>query len=1056
MHFGLKNRLKLISLLPISILFSITSYYVYNSYNDYKAAKQLHVRLDQNKYINEIIGNVARERGMSAMYLGDTTQNVLQSLHEQRKVVDEKITIYLEHAKKEQITDTNPKHKEKLNSNINDVLLSVAKIKSIRSLIDEKKVEFNEMFINTYTQSQIKFIQLLEKITNKEIDNEINELYSLYISMVNAKEASGIERGHISYILSRSTPLSSEDLNKWISIIGRADALNYERIQNEELVNKLNAIFQTPQSKELFEDVNSERTGIITVANSAKYTITSGVWFTMLSEKIDIISNAENLLLETMDARAIEIKNSSLQILIIAFSIWVISIILALLGYLLSSAITKNIRHLENVLKKVAKDYDSGERRINLQTSEGTNLAYQLLEEIIEQTKKDKIFAQEASEAKSMFLANMSHEIRTPLNGIVGFTELLKDSGLKDEQIEFVDIIEKSSENLLEIINNILDLSKIESNKLEIENIVFNPVLEFESAIEVYAVRASEKNINLGCFIDPHLEFPLQGDPTKLKEVIINLLSNAVKFTNSGGFVNVNIRKINSESADKTRVKFEVQDSGIGVTGEQKSKIFEAFSQADISITRKYGGTGLGLTISSNFIELMGGKLDLESQIGDGTTFFFTLEFENLKTPGEGSQNSLNNLNALIFSDLIKMKKQDKNIREYLDYLGVGYSTFKNINKVKLLEEDMHYDVIFVDYDYISDNELLKLTKLSQKVIVLTKSNLIKKVDSLGFDIFKTLYEPLHYSKLKQTLENYLILSSSGELAKKTSGKKFDMGKSKFAANVLVAEDNIINQKLIKRTLEDLGLSVTLANNGLDAFQKRKDGNFDIIFMDVQMPFLDGVEAAAEILEWEEDYKAPHVPIIALTANALKGDRERFVSAGLDDYTTKPLVRAEIISVLNRFLAERIVEIDESKKVFQEATLEKPANSIEHQIMPKYRADILIAKKSAFEARLYTKIIETIEGLTYEVASSLIDFQELIDNYSYKVVLFDKEYTDLDIEKVSSSIKKLRDKNGLSSHIVLIDDSVQKDSSKHIAYVDEIISNKVNKDLLKSLFIKYI
>ncbi len=1052
MQFGLKNRLKLISLLPISILFSITSYYVYSSYNDYEAAKQLHVRLDQNKYINEIIGNVARERGMSAMYLGDTTENVLQSLHEQRKVVDEKITRYLEHAKKEQITDTNQKYKKKLNSNIDDLLLSVAKIRSIRPLVDEKKVEFNEMFISTYTQSQKKFIQLLERITNKEVDKEINELYSLYISMVNAKEASGIERGYISYILSRSTPLSSEDLNRWISIIGMADAINYERIQNEELVNKLNAIFQATQSKELFEDINSERTGIISVANSAKYDITSGVWFTMLSEKINIISNAENLLLETMDKRATEIKNSSLQILIIVFSIWIISIILALLGYLLSSAITKNIRHLENVLKKVAKDYDSGERKINLQTSEGTNLAYQLLEEIIEQTKKDKTFAQETSEAKSMFLANMSHEIRTPLNGIVGFTELLKDSGLKDEQIEFVDIIEKSSDNLLEIINNILDLSKIESNKLEIENIVFSPILEFESAIEVYAVRASEKNINLGCFIDPHLEFPLKGDPTKLKEVIINLLSNAIKFTNSGGFVNVNIRKINSDTTDKTRVKFEVQDSGIGVTGEQKSKIFEAFSQADTSITRKYGGTGLGLTISSNFVELMGGKLDLESQIGDGTTFFFTLDFENLETPGGGSQNSLNNLNALIFGDLIKMKKQDKNLREYLDYLGVGYNTFKNINKVELLEKDIHHDVIFVDYDYVDDNELFKLTKLPQKVIVLTKSNLIKKVDSLGFDIFKTLYEPLHYSKLKHTLENYIILSASGELAKKVSRKKFDIGRSKFVANVLVAEDNVINQKLIKRTLEDLGLSVTLANNGLDAFQKRKDGNFDIIFMDVQMPFLDGVEATAEILEWEEDYKVHHVPIVALTANALKGDRERFISAGLDDYTTKPLVRAEIISVLNRFLAERIVEIEESKEVFQEALTE----NIGHQITPKYRADILIAKKSAFEARLYTKIIETIDGLTYEVASSLVNFEELIDNYSYKVVLFDKEYTGLDIAKVSSSIKKLCDKNGLSSHVVLIDDSIQKDSSKHIAHVDEIISNKVNKDLLKSLLTKYI
>ncbi|MDP2893450.1 MAG: hybrid sensor histidine kinase/response regulator, partial [Sulfurimonas sp.] len=184
--------------------------------------------------------------------------------------------------------------------------------------------------------------------------------------------------------------------------------------------------------------------------------------------------------------------------------------------------------------------------------------------------------------------------------------------------------------------------------------------------------------------------------------------------------------------------------------------------------------------------------------------------------------------------------------------------------------------------------------------------------------------------------------------------------------------------------------------------------------------------------------------------------RERFISAGLDDYTTKPLVRAEIIFVLNRFLEERIVEIDESKEVFQKAVLKKPVNSVEHPIIPRYKADILIAKKSAFEARLYTKIIDTIDGLTYEVASSLVDFQELIDNYSYKVVLFDKEYTDLDIEKVSSSIKKLCDKNGLSSHLILVDDSIQKDNSKHIANVDEIISNKVNKDLLKSLFTKYI
>jgi len=1056
MQLSLKNRLRLIGLLPIIILFSMTSYYVYNSFMAYKAAHGLQDKLEQNTYLNDIVTNVARERGMSAMYLGsEAAANTLKSLHEQRKVVDDKVLKYIEHAQRKKTLDINPENKSIVESNVNDVISSMAKIKSTRLLIDEKKITFDEIFATVYNPIQAKLIKQLTQVTDSQVDKEISELYSLYISIVNAKEASGIERAYMSYNISHSTQLSEDDLSKWITIIGKADAVNYDSIQNKELLKKLDAILKTEEYIGLLQDINSERTAIMSTSASGKYSTSSGVWFAMISEKINIISEAENLLLKNMNNKAQDTQKNSLQVLIITFAVWLISIILAFLGYVLSTETATNIKHLENVLKKVAQDYDSQGRKIDLQTSQGTDLAYELLEQIIEQTKKDKITAQEASEAKSMFLANMSHEIRTPLNGIVGFTELLKDSGLKEEQSEFVDIIEKSSENLLEIINNILDLSKIESNKLEIEHIAFNPIIEFESAVEVYAVRASEKHINLGCFIDPQLEFPLKGDPTKLKEVIINLLSNAVKFTNNAGSINVNIRKIKTDEIGKTRVKFEIQDSGIGVTSEQKSKIFEAFSQADTSITRKYGGTGLGLTISSNFVELMGGKLDLESQVGEGTTFFFTIDFENLETLSEGSQNSFSSLNALILSDMVKIKKQDKYLREYLDYFGVGYSAFKSISKIELLQRDTHYDIIFVDYDYVSDEELSEISKLSQEVVVLTKSNLIKKVESLGLDIFKTLYEPLHCSKIKQILENYSILHAAAQIVKKQSRKKFDLNKSKFIANVLVAEDNIINQKLIKRTLEDLGLTITLANNGLDAFQKRKDQAFDMIFMDIQMPFLDGVEATTEILEWEEDYNKPHIPIVALTANALKGDRERFLAAGLDEYTTKPLVRSEIISVLNQFLADHIVEMDDSQEVFQEALVEKLDESIKKEMLPEYRADILIAKKSAFETKLYTKIIEGIDGLTYEVASSLIDFQELIENYSYKVVLFDKEYSDLDVAQVSSCIKKLSTSNKLSSHIVLVDDSMQKDSFKHAEYVDEIIDNKVNKDLLKSLFTKY-
>ncbi|WP_295022935.1 ATP-binding protein [Sulfurimonas sp.] len=1056
MQLGLKNRLRLISLLPILVLFSLTSYYVYSSYIAFQAAEQLQNRLTQNKHLNEVVGNIARERGMSAMYLGNKTENILKSLHEQRKVVDEKVAVFLKYSRDLQTSNISSSEKRRLVANINDVVTSIAKIKAVRPKIDRLDAKFDEFFFKVYTDAQGKFVKQLEQITENQIDKEISQLYSQYITMVNAKEASGIERGYMSYNISRSAKLIDNDLSKWISIIGKADSVNYAGIQNIELSKKLDSLFKSEDSIELFQDINTERTALITASQSGEYEIASGVWFTMQSEKINIITEAENLLIAAMDKRAQKVQADSIQFLAITFSIWLIAIILAVLGYLLSNEIANNIKHLESVLKRVAEDTSlQNNKKINLHTAEGTNMAYALLEEIIDQTRRDKQSAQEASEAKSMFLANMSHEIRTPLNGIVGFTELLKDSGLQEEQIEFVEIIEKSSENLLEIINNILDLSKIESNKLEIENIAFNPILEFESAVEVYAVRASEKHIDLGCFIDPALEFPLKGDPTKLKEVIINLLSNAVKFTNNAGAINVDIRKVKSDTIGKTTIKFEIQDSGIGVTSEQKSRIFEAFSQADTSITRKYGGTGLGLTISSSFVELMGGKLDLHSIPGQGTTFFFSIEFDEVETLNDSSEGMFNQLNALILSDSIKLKKQDKYLREYLEYFGVGYTTFKDINKVQLLQNDTNYNLLFVDYDYVTNESLQEFAKLSLELIVLTKSNLIRKIDSLGLDIFKTLYEPIHSSKLKQTLENYVMLNSTTQIAKKQNRRKFDTLTSRFKADILVAEDNIINQKLIQRTLEDLGITVTIANNGLEAFQKRKDGKFDMIFMDIQMPFLDGVEATAEILEWEEDYNQEHIPIVALTANALKGDREKFLAAGLDEYTTKPLIRSEIISLLNHFLVDSIVDISDISVQRQKTVQNSPQEekeAIEAKAQAAYKADILIAKKSSFEMKLYNKIIEGIDGISCEAATSLAEFKELIKNNSYRVVLFDKEYNELDIADISSTIRNKNNIDGLKSHIVLVDDSMEKNGSDQKEYVDEIIKNAVDREVIKSLF----
>ncbi|MFT7004670.1 MAG: HAMP domain-containing protein, partial [Sulfurimonas sp.] len=446
MQLGLRNRLRLISLLPIIILLSLTSYYLYNSYKNNQKAENLQNKLAVNRYLNDIVGNLSRERGMTAMYLGSPSKNTLKSLQEQRKVVDAKTKAYLQHTKKDILLHEHSIGEENcpICQDIHSIEASLQEVYAARKLVDKQQIAFEDVFTNIYGSAQEEVISQLEQITKDQTGQEINELSSIYITMVKAKEYSGVERGFMSYIISHSTVMEEAELNRWISIIAKADATSYKTLHNKNILTKLNLLFENADALELFEDINTERTGIISASGTGIYEITSGVWFAMHSEKIDIISDAENLLLDAMDKRAQKVKEDSLEFLIAALTIWIVAIILATLGYFLSNEITRNIDNLENLLKRVAQD-TSDENIINLHTTDGTIQAYNLIEKIIQQTREDKEAAQEASKAKSMFLANMSHEIRTPLNGIVGFTELLKDTGLEDEQSEFVEIIEKSS-----------------------------------------------------------------------------------------------------------------------------------------------------------------------------------------------------------------------------------------------------------------------------------------------------------------------------------------------------------------------------------------------------------------------------------------------------------------------------------------------------------------------------------------------------------------------------------------------------------------------------------
>ena len=1052
MKFGLRSRLAVISFIPIILIVGLASYYVYTSYTNYKTATDLEKKVTLNEKLNTLVGALSRERGMTAIYLGSLAQGVTSSLKLQRESVDVAIQDYIKHVQAHTL-DEKEHNKASCEACVGSrpIIDLLGQISIVRDRSDKREITFNEMFQDYYTTLEFMILNDLAKITNFDLEPEITALTDTYLDIANAKEYTGAEQGFISYTLAKLTKFEEEDINTWVNLIGKADAISYTQLRTKSVQQDLDEIFKNEDATDLFEDITIARTGITQAANDGLYHVEANEWFEMLAEKVRLIDEAEHTLLKSINLKATILEETQLKYFVIAITIWVLALIVALIGRLLANELLQNIRSLESLLRRVATSTSQQEASINLDTSKGTAQAYKLLESIIQQSVDDRESAMQASEAKSMFLANMSHEIRTPLNGIVGFTDLLKDTSLDQEQVEFIDIIQKSSENLLEIINNILDLSKIESNKIDLESIAFNPIEEFESAVEVYSVRAAEKHIDLATYIDPSLEKPLKGDPTKIKEVVINLLSNAVKFTNAGGSIMVDIRRVDSK-AGLSKLVFQVKDSGIGVTAEQKSNIFEAFSQADTSITRKYGGTGLGLTISSRFIELMGGKLDLESEPGQGTTFFFTLELEEVDALVESNYQKYKDINALILTNPDKKKLQENYLEEYFEFFGVNYQKFETVAELLKYQATTDYPVAFVDYDYTDSTILEKCTQSDTDVVVIAKSYYMKEVDSLGLDLFKVLYEPVTSRKVLVALD-MVINKNAGRKVKKEA--QFDVNRSRFDANVLVAEDNQINQKLIKRTLEDLGLTITLANNGLEAFEKRKNNDFDMIFMDIQMPVLDGVEATLEILEYEEDYNKPHTPIVALTANALKGDRERFLAAGMDEYTTKPLVRDAIISLLKQFIGHKIVTDDHAQINAASSETQSRTQKVQESPAPQEvqkSNTLIVAKKTALENRILSDLATKL-GTAVETANNYEDLKQKITTTPSSLIILDKELSGLDIKEISDTIRQSQNSH---ANIVLMHDKNHTITQEEESLVNEVITSSMNKQILQTLIQKHI
>ncbi|WP_211227851.1 PAS domain S-box protein [Spirochaeta cellobiosiphila] len=494
--------------------------------------------------------------------------------------------------------------------------------------------------------------------------------------------------------------------------------------------------------------------------------------------------------------------------------------------------------------------------------------------------------AKAAEQAKSSFLANMSHEIRTPLNGIIGFIGLLSNTSLAIQQKEFVDTIKSSAKNLLAIINDILDFSKIESQKLEIESIPFNPITEFEHIVELFIAGALEKNIVIHFFVDPGLPILLLGDPLRLKQIITNLLSNAVKFTKNGGSIQISIR-LGDMGEDYAVLEFSVKDNGIGIPKEQQKSIFDSFHQADSSISRKFGGTGLGLAICASLTEIMGGKLKLKSEQNEGSLFYFDIKFDKPEA-------------ALSYQSSIGIKAQRV---AYIDSESSKLPTFikhyltvfsKELETMKEIPLDISsYDLLVIENIPVNTDKIKQLNSNNVPLFVINDHHVnTKKSDSLV----------LNYPHFLTNIVDCIHTAINGTHTVTPQSTNTE-DNSQLKGHVLVVEDNEINQNLMKIMLEELGLTVSLAPNGLHAIESRQNNDFDMIFMDISMPEMDGEEATQLIIEYERKAKQQHCPIIALTAHAIKGDKERFMNIGMDDYLSKPIEMESLVMIVQKYLS---------------------------------------------------------------------------------------------------------------------------------------------------------